>query len=339
MAVSDSTPRLAGGPVGSVGIVAVSGGPDSVALLLLLADQAPRHGWRLRVAHAHHGLRGAESDGDERFTADLADRLGLPFDSARLDTASAAQRPGGNPQASARPQRYARLAPPAPRPGARRVATGHTADDQAETVLLNLLRGTGLRGLRGIARRRPLGSALLLRPMLAIRRAQVLALLEERGQPFRTDASNFDRGFTRNRLRHELLPRLVADHQPRLVEHLAALAEQARIAQRLLVRRARRLVQQCERPRAGPLIILDGTPLAQQRPELLGEMLIHLCEREHWPRGRVGQRHWHRAAAVCRGQARQVELPEGLVVRRVGSVVQMGMELRQPGRAAAGQAD
>jgi tRNA(Ile)-lysidine synthase len=194
------------------GVVAVSGGPDSVALLrsLLLETDRP-----LVVAHLNHQLRGEDSDGDEEFVRCLCEQwvtigANLVCRTERCDVRGLAG--GDNLESTGRRLRYQWFAQVARESGASWVATGHTADDQVETVLHRLVRGTGLRGLTGIRRRRDLESGILLvRPLLTVRRTDVLAFLGELGQRYRDDASNLDPRFTRNRLRHELLPLLARE--------------------------------------------------------------------------------------------------------------------------------
>ncbi len=191
-------------------VAAVSGGADSVALLRLLAglrDQAPR---QIVVAHFDHRLR-AESGDDARFVADLARRSELPFEQGQADVAALAEEQGDGVEAAARKARYAFLERVADSHRANFIATGHTADDQAETVLHRILRGTGVAGLRGIHEIRSLfgrQDIYLVRPLLTIRHDEAIAMLREMGQPFCEDPSNLDPRFTRNRIRHQLLPLL-----------------------------------------------------------------------------------------------------------------------------------
>src|SRR5438132_8777665 len=209
-------------------VVAVSGGPDRVALLRALAS-LPTAG-RLIVAQLNHQLRGPESDADEAFVRALPESLqpGMELRCERIDVAAQARTEGANVEAVARRVRYDWLARVAKECQARWVATGHTADDQAETVLHRLLRGTGLKGLRGIATRRSLAERVeLIRPLLGVTRAAVMEYLREMGQAYRTDSSNADRGYTRNRIRHELLPLLAQQYNPAIAAVLCRLAEQA----------------------------------------------------------------------------------------------------------------
>lgn len=184
--------------------VGVSGGADSVALLRFLAALRPQFGWDLVVCHIHHGLRGAEADRDEHFARALAEQLGLPCAVSRIDAAALALRDHISVEEAGRMARYAFFAQTAGEGG--RIATAHTLDDSIETVLMNLVRGTGLRGLCGIPRIR----GNIVRPLLDCTRAEVEDYLGALGQPYCTDSTNLTDDYTRNRIRHDILPRLCA---------------------------------------------------------------------------------------------------------------------------------
>lgn len=184
--------------------VGVSGGADSVALLRFLAALRPQFGWDLVVCHIHHGLRGAEADRDECFVRALAEQLGLPFAVSRIDAAALALRDHISVEEAGRTARYAFFAQTAGEGG--RIATAHTLDDSIETVLMNLVRGTGLRGLCGIPRIR----GNIVRPLLDCTRAEVEDYLGTLGQPYCTDSTNLTDDYTRNRIRHDIIPRLCA---------------------------------------------------------------------------------------------------------------------------------
>jgi len=202
-------------------VAAVSGGRDSVCLLSVLCDLAGRVGANIAgVAHVNHKLRGEASEEDERFVAALAARHGLPFYREEAVVGLA----GGNLEQNARRERlrfFSRLI----REGkANRIATGHTRDDQAETVLFRLLRGSGLAGLAGIL---PVTREGLIRPLLDIGRAEVEEFLRGRGMTWREDASNQDRRFARNRIRHDLLPQLAREWNPEISGALGQLTDLA----------------------------------------------------------------------------------------------------------------
>ena len=202
--------------------VAVSGGPDSVCLLHILLELAPRLGIAVTaVAHLNHQLRGEASDEDERFVAELASRAGVAFLCDRVKVSEA----GGNLEQEARRARLAFFSRVIKDGVANRVATGHTADDQAETVLFRLLRGAGLAGLSGIL---PMTREGIVRPLLDVTRADVSEFLRGRGLTWREDATNQDARFARNRIRHSLLPQLAREWNPNVSESFAHLADLAR---------------------------------------------------------------------------------------------------------------
>ena len=212
-------------PSGARVAVAVSGGPDSVCLLHLLCELAPQFHLTLSVAHFNHKLRGDASDSDERFVAELATSLGLAFHRADADLRAA----GGNLEQAGRRGRRDFFTELIREGVADRVALGHTRDDQAETVLFRLLRGSGLAGLAGIY---PLTEGGLIRPLIDVTRAEVIEYLRGRGLAWREDATNRDPRFARNRIRHDLLPQLRREWNPRLNEALAHLADLAQEEER-----------------------------------------------------------------------------------------------------------
>ncbi len=205
---------------GELVLVAISGGADSTALLSALAELKTQLKCRLRAAHLDHGIRGAAAAADAEAAADLARRLRIPFSKHRGDAPVYAKTHELSLEVAARELRYEWLETTAERYKANRIATGHTQDDQAETVLLNLLRGAGPRGLAGI----PPVRGRIIRPLLKVTHHEVEDYCRAKGLAFRLDRSNLDLAFTRNRVRHEIIPAL---HrlQPAVVSHLASLAE------------------------------------------------------------------------------------------------------------------
>ena len=204
--------------------VAVSGGADSVALLLLLLEMREALGIVLSVVHFNHKLRGVASDADEKFVAKLATLHGLPLHVGRADVGGRAKRDKTNLEDTARRARYEFFAKLVEEGHVARVAVAHTADDQAETVLAHILRGTGLAGLGGI---HPVAEHSV-RPLIEIRRADLRAYLGSRKQEWRDDATNRDTTRMRARIRKKLMPLLEKHFQPAVVEHLSNMAEFAR---------------------------------------------------------------------------------------------------------------
>lgn len=220
-------------------LLALSGGADSTALLLLLHDAASdgRIGG-VYAAYFHHGLRTA-ADEEERFCAALCERLNIPFYCGHGDVRSAADAAGDGLESAARKMRYAYLHDTMTAIGADCIATAHHADDQAETVLLHLLRGSGRRGLCGMQPR----NGSIARPLLQVSHEALLSFLSERGQAYCTDETNDDSSFTRNRIRRELLPQLCT-YNPRIRETLCGMAELLFQDERYLIERAERLLQE-----------------------------------------------------------------------------------------------
>jgi len=204
--------------------VAVSGGADSVALLLLLLEIREKLGIVLSVVHFNHQLRGKASDADEKFVAALAKKLGLANHVGRGDVARMAKREKANVEDAARRARYAFFERLVTEGHVNYVAVAHSADDQAETVLAHILRGTGLAGLGGIHPE----AGHVIRPLLGARREELRAYLKSRKQTWREDTTNLDMTRTRARIRKKLLPLLEKQFQPGVVNHLATLAELAR---------------------------------------------------------------------------------------------------------------
>lgn len=206
--LSSALRRFSIGPMEML-VVAVSGGADSCSLLDALARLKSRARPTLHVAHFNHGLRGQESDQDEEFVTSKTAALSLPISTERKNLLAILQQTGGNLEATARHARYEFLQRTAEKIGAAYVLTAHTQNDQAETILMRLLRGSGSTGLRGIRASRPLGHAVtLLRPLLDVTREEVLDYCGEYGVEYRTDSSNLSPDRLRNRVRAELLPLL-----------------------------------------------------------------------------------------------------------------------------------
>jgi tRNA(Ile)-lysidine synthase len=273
--------------------VGLSGGADSVALTCALAERSADLGLVLHAAHLHHGLRDEEADADLAFARALAARLGLPFHEAHVDTAAEAR---ANPETgksaetieeAARRLRYRWFRKLLSETPLDATATAHTLDDQAETVLAKFLRGAWTEGLSGIHPVVEFPEGRILRPLLNASRAEVEAYLHSAGQPWREDSSNRHLTYTRNRIRHELLPQLET-WNPRLREHLAQMAELARDEeswwQAELARLAPQLILQGRPVRgggraAGGELALDVVKLAAQPVAMQRRLLRHAAEK------------------------------------------------------------
>lgn len=244
--------------------VAVSGGADSVALLVGLleantvgAQNKTPLGVVLSVAHVHHGLRGVEADGDEAFVRELCRRLGVELRVFRVDTAARQAEEGEGLEEAARELRYQALRGLMETGVVDVVATAHTLDDQAETVVMKMMRGAWTEGLGGISPlvecsgSRVQSSGRIVRPLLGVRRAEVESFLRERGVEWRTDATNADLGLTRNRVRHVLMP-MLREFNPGVDALLARTAE---------VAREEEAFWRVEVERVLPQVLLPGKPV------------------------------------------------------------------------------
>ncbi|MCA9269729.1 MAG: tRNA lysidine(34) synthetase TilS, partial [Planctomycetales bacterium] len=240
-----------------------------------------------------------EADADEASVRRLCDDLNVPLTVGKGDVPAAAAAQGDGLEAAAREARYEFLTQAAHEHGARFVATAHTADDQAETILHRILRGTGVAGLAGMAIARPLSPAVsLVRPMLAATRRHVLAYLAERGIAFREDASNRDVTLTRNRLRHELLPLLRSGYNGEVdaaLLRLGALAAECQKVIDALVDDLQRRAVVCERDQA----IVHCDALAGQAPYVVRELLMALWRQHDWPQQPMSFQHWQDLAATA----------------------------------------
>ena len=202
-------------------VVAVSGGPDSVALLHILDALKEVYGIKLQAAYLEHGLRGEESVEDMRFVEALCESLSIPLTTESEDVGEMARAGGLSVEAAARKARYAFLEKVLAETGSKKIATGHSANDQAETVLINLMRGAGLAGLSGM---KPAMEDGVVRPLIEARSSEIMAYLEQKKISYRTDSSNADTRFERNRVRRELIPFIEEKFNPSIVDSLARTA-------------------------------------------------------------------------------------------------------------------
>ena len=233
-------------------MVALSGGPDSVALMLALKELEESLSLQVSAAHVNHLLRGEESEEDERFVRRLCQEAGVPLEVQRVDTRQEVERSGENLQNCARRLRYDFFFQLALSRNCK-VATGHMLNDQAETFLMKLIRGAGPAGLSGIAPLRAIhyeqgtqtGVVRVLRPLLEISRLEILAYLEDRKQGYREARSNQDLGYHRNWVRHELIPLLENRVNPALVETLHRSSQLFQEIEEYLVAHGKEAFEQC----------------------------------------------------------------------------------------------
>ena len=309
--------------------IAVSGGADSVALLYLLLETQRQLGVVLSVVHFNHQLRGRASNDDEKFVSKLAERYAFEFHVGRANVASKAKQQKLNLEDAARRARYGFFSELVKEGKVTQVAVAHTADDQAETVLAHILRGTGLAGLGGI---HPV-SQHIVRPLLQIRRAALRVYLKERKQTWREDATNRDTAKLRARIRKKLLPMLEKHFQPSTVEHLSALAQFAReddahleftaeMRTRVLSKKTDGAIGirdlQCL-PTRSKIKSGDVDPLLKLRTRSLTRRMVrHIVKQMKTRAGELGSRHVEAVLDLAERaeSGKLLQLPGGVEVRR-----------------------
>ena len=286
-AVVDSLTRIGVVRDGTI-LVALSGGPDSVALFHALRAMRDRFGYRIIAAHLNHAIRGAESDRDEAFVRELCSRCEVELIVERARGLSADM---PNLEERAREARHAFLNSAADRVGADYIALAHHADDQAETVLMRMLRGAGAAGLAAMAEK---GPGRIIRPILSVTRAEVLTYLESIGEPFVNDSSNQSSAILRSRVRVELIPMLERNYAPGLRGRLVKLASEMRALDDFVSEAARRELDAHSR-RDG----LNLARFAQLHPALQAEVLRQFVEREAGHLRRIERTHVDAIRRLC----------------------------------------
>ncbi|HUU59698.1 MAG TPA: tRNA lysidine(34) synthetase TilS [Phycisphaerae bacterium] len=291
-------------PPSAAVLVGVSGGADSVALLAVLRELSadPARGYSLTVGHLHHGLR-ADADGDEQFVIELSRGWSIPCIVDRCNAAAEAKDAGESVEQAARRLRYAFFLRAARQSGAGHVAVGHHADDNAETILHRVIRGTHLRGLSGIRPRRRIGDSQVhvVRPLLRVRRSEIEAFCRASGLSWRTDHTNADTGYRRNFIRHELLPLLRERINPAADEALLRLGKAAAEAEALLSAEAARALEAARRqaPADGQVqVVLDRAELAGRPPLIAACALRKLMEEANVPMRELGMERFEELLAL-----------------------------------------
>lgn len=255
-------------------LVAVSGGADSVCLLYVLSGLRHSCGIHLTAAHINHQLR-PEAAAEQKTVEDLCRSLGIACRSRKIRV------PPGTPgslEEKLREKRLRALASIARKEKAGTIALAHHRDDQAETVLMRLIRGTGTLGLRGILPRREIDGLVVIRPFLAVTKQEILSYLKKEGIPFCEDPSNKDPQFFRNRIRHQLIP-VLASYNPRIVENLANLAEHLAVDYDFLKQEAGKTFQKLARRSSKNKITIDLQAFLKL-PEGLRRLLLRQCLQE-----------------------------------------------------------
>jgi tRNA(Ile)-lysidine synthase len=313
-------------------VIGVSGGADSTALLVALHELCEESRLSLVVAHLDHGWR-VDSAEDAAHVQRLAERFRLPVVVRSLV-------PGSNPQteAAARQVRRDFFTDVARKSGARSVALGHTCDDQVETVLHRLLRGTGLRGLGGMSEVSPLSDGIaLVRPLLSVSRRDLETWLDHRGVVWRTDTTNSDTRWTRNRIRHTLLPLLRTQFNPEVDQAILRLVAQTREVADWLAASAHDLLDSALLEESALAVRLSVAVLRRHSPVVIREMFRELWRLQCWPEAAMSAEHWQALAdaisadtdaAAARTLPGRVQLErQGMILRlTVGTTVASASE-------------
>jgi len=291
-------------------LLAVSGGADSVAMLRLFAGHRETDD-RLAVAHVNHGLRGEESDQDAIFVRELAASFSLPYFEHRITQNDWTADETGSRESAGRNLRYDFLLRTAQQNGLRHVATAHTKNDQVETVLHRIVRGTGIAGLSGIPAVRPVNEAVsIIRPLINVSRHEILDYLARLEQSYRIDSTNTSPEFTRNRIRLELLPQLRQQYNPNVDDAILRLSELASEVQEVLEEKIVAIKDETVCSASENEIVLNRTRLLRQSPLLIRELLAALWKERRWPRRQFGFDQWHRLEQWIRNpQSPQLFLP------------------------------
>lgn len=267
-------------------VIGVSGGADSVALMHILCQLQNRYGLKLSVVHLNHMFRGRESDQDAEYVEDLCKSLGIPVYVEAFDIPDYIKKTGLSSEDASRIKRYELYQKVARHVGASKIALGHNADDQAETVLMRILRGTGSTGLAGIPPKRMMDDLLIIRPLIDIRRNSIDAYCAENALVPRVDSTNLKPIYMRNKIRLELLPCLEKKYSESVVSRLATLADVMRHEDEYMESETERVFKECR---------IDDTDTCLRVPKLM-ELPIALARRV-----------MRRAFSKCKGDTLDIE--------------------------------
>ena len=298
-------------PCGSTILCACSGGADSVCLLHSLWKVSQSLDIRVAAAHYNHHLRGEESERDERFVRELTETLGVELISGEGDVAGRAKKISCGIEETAREMRYTFLQEAAQKAGAEVIATAHNANDNAETLLMHLLRGTGTRGLSGI----PPVRGTIVRPLLTVSREEIEAYLLRHGLSHVEDSSNREDTYARNRVRHQLLP-VLEELSPGIISRLNRTAEHARADEEYLCGEAEKMLARAEQK--GDTLCMPSGLLGESHPAVAVRAVRMLLGRVRAGNDNCTSAHLKELLELCRGEKASgiLQLPGGIFVRR-----------------------
>ncbi len=313
-------------------LVALSGGPDSICLLNVLEQLAPRYPLTICVAHFDHRLREEASERDARFAKRIAGRKGLAFATSSADVAAYANEHKFSLEDAGRRLRYEFLQRVARSFGSNKVAVGHTADDQAETVLMRLIRGAGPRGLAGIPPVRRLGGPAgpeIIRPLIEAWRADIMRYLRTRKLSYQKDCSNESAEFLRNKIRLELIPKLEKEYNPRIKHRLAGAALALAAENDFIESEARLLAEVITIEKKPSWVVFDAVALGSLHPALRNRIALALARLAKRDVPMIETLHYEQADALIRSGGGRLDLPGGLrleISEGVGLISEMGKQ-------------
>lgn len=302
-------------------LIALSGGADSVALLIAMREFQNDFGWDLHAAHFNHELRGEESDSDANWVEDLCETLRVKL---LVEKASQCKNSDSiKSEESARSMRYKFLTRCAKEKNCSAIFFAHHQNDQVETILHHIIRGTGLRGLRGIPSRRMLDSEIeLFRPMLSIRKDEILEYLESVGQNFREDSTNAFSDFTRNKLRNELIPLLKSEFNPSFEDAILGLGKRAAEVEEIIQFTVNDLLDDCILDSEVGVCKIALKSIQSKPASLIKEFFIQLWINKNWPRQKMGESEWNRLAEIAQSDSdRSIDLAGGIHIQKRGRLM------------------
>lgn len=294
----------------------ISGGADSSALLECLALRQNALGLKIIAAHVHHGLR-PSADNDMRFVEQLCEKKGIPFESIRVQVSKKA---GRSIEETAREQRFNALIKIAKKYHADSIALAHHQDDLAETVLMRLIRGTGLHGLQAILPKREINGICVIRPFIHVTRQDIETFLAKRKLSYRTDPTNTDQTFARNKIRHHLMPLLKKHYNPGIVSVLAGLAETSGLDYDLLSLMTKNAFHDLAKRKSRQKISFTTADLNQLHPAVLRALFRHAIAEAHGNTDGITLAHIRAVEALLHDGSKtkgiEIHLPHGITVMK-----------------------
>jgi len=304
-------------------LVGVSGGPDSVALLHILYELKKEYSLNILIAHLDHKFRGEESRADRRFCEDLAEKYKLEILWEEIDVPKITKEKGISPEEAARFERYDFFKRICGQRGMNKIAVGHTRDDQAETVLMRIIRGAGMAGLGGISPVKEMQGFKIIRPLIEVSRREIESFILESALKFRKDSSNEKTIFTRNKIRLELIPLLEKEFNPNIKEVLANMAENLQIENDFLSKYAKRKFKSSSKIKQGQIAI--GIKKFKEFPDAVRKRVLRAALEElKGDLRRLTYQHWKEMEELIneRPVNSVVDLPAGInVIKEKASII------------------